>query len=411
MRQSQIFTKTLKQISQDETSVNAQLLLRAGFIDKLMAGVYSYLPLGFRVLTKIENIIREEMQQLGAQEVLLPGLHPRENWDTTGRWDTVDVLFKLKGAGEKDFALGPTHEEIITPLMQKFLLSYKDLPQAVYQIQTKFRNEARAKSGILRGREFRMKDLYSFHLSEQDLDVYYTKVQEAYRKIYQRLGIGDVTYLTYASGGAFSQYSHEYQTFTDVGEDLVYFCKKCRVAVNKEIMNDVQNQCPECKEKNLEEKKSIEVGNIFKLGTKFSESFGFSVVEKGSEAQKIIMGCYGIGSSRILGTLVEIFHDEKGIIWPSTVAPYQVHLISLCREDGEKQKVEAVYRNLQNQGIEVLFDDREGVTAGAKFADSDLIGIPVRIVVSPRTLESESVEVKNRNESESHIVKIADIKI
>ncbi len=411
MRQSKLFTKTLKQVSQDETSVNAQLLLRAGFIDKLMAGVYSYLPLGIRVLGKIENIIREEMERLGAQEILMPGLHPREQWDATGRWDTVDVLFKMKGAGDKDFALGPTHEEVVTPLLQKFVLSYKDLPQAVYQIQTKFRNEPRAKSGILRGREFRMKDLYSFHTTQEDLDAYYEKVQESYTKIYDRLGIGSYTHLTYASGGAFSKYSHEYQTFTEVGEDMVYFCKKCNIAVNKEILEDVNHQCPQCHEQNLEEKKSIEVGNIFKLGTRFSQAFGFSVAGKDKPQEQVIMGCYGIGSSRILGTLVEIFHDEKGILWPDAIAPYQMHLVSLCREEADKQKAEALYIQLQKQGKEVLFDDRDGVTAGAKFADSDLMGIPLRIVVSPRTLESNSVEIKKRNEAESQVVKISEINI
>lgn len=410
MRQSQLVSKTLKEISKDEVSLNAQLLLRAGFIDKLMAGVYSYLPLGLRVLNKIENIIREEMDALGAQEILMPALHPRENWDTTQRWDVVDVLFKLKGAGEKDLALGATHEEIVTPLVQKFTFSYKDLPQAVYQIQTKFRNEPRAKSGILRGREFRMKDLYSFHTSQTELDAYYDKVTEAYRNIYKRLGIGEMTYLTYASGGAFSKYSHEFQTLTDAGEDIIYVCEKCVVAVNKEILEDLQNKCPECGDANLQEKKAIEVGNIFKLGTRFTDAFEFTVVGKEGNAEKIVMGCYGIGPSRILGTLVETLHDDKGMMWPESVAPYQVHLVSLCREESEKQKADELYALLQQQGIEVLFDDREGVTAGAKFADSDLFGIPTRIVVSPRTLEKESVELKKRNETEAKVVPMAELK-
>jgi prolyl-tRNA synthetase len=409
MRQSQLLSKTLKDISKDEVSLNAQLLLRAGFVDKLMAGVFSYLPLGLRVLTKIENIIREEMNLIGAQEILMPALHPRENWDITERWDVVDVLFKLKGAGEKDLALGATHEEIVTPLVQKFVFSYKDLPQAVYQIQTKFRNEPRAKSGLLRGREFRMKDLYSFHTSQEELDDYYKKVTEAYHKIYKRLGIGERTFLTYASGGAFSKYSHEFQTVTEAGEDLIYFCNECNVAINKEILEDLENKCPECGKNSLEEKKAIEVGNIFKLGTRFSDSFQFEVTTKEGNSQKIIMGCYGIGPSRIMGTLAEIHNDEKGIIWPKSVAPYQVHLISLCRTDEHKVEVENIYSQLIEKGIEVLFDDREGVTAGAKFADSDLMGIPQRVVVSPRTLENSSVEVKNRNEAESKIIPLDEL--
>lgn len=410
MRQSQLVSKTLKEISKDEVSLNAQLLLRAGFIDKLMAGVYSFLPLGLRVLSKIENIIREEMDAIGAQEILMPALHPRENWDTTKRWDVVDVLFKLKGAGEKDLALGATHEEIVTPLVQKFAFSYKDLPQAVYQIQTKFRNEPRAKSGILRGREFRMKDLYSFHTAQQELDEYYEKVTESYKKIYQRLGIGEMTYITYASGGAFSKYSHEFQTLTDAGEDTIYVCDKCTIAVNKEILEDLQSKCPQCGNSTLQEKKAIEVGNIFKLGSRFSDAFEFTVVGKDGTPEKVVMGCYGIGPSRILGTLVETLHDDKGMIWPESVAPYQIHLISLCREESDQQKASELYERLKSQGFEVLFDEREGMTAGAKFADSDLIGIPQRIVVSPRTLEKESVELKKRNESEAKIVSIADLK-
>jgi len=410
MRQSQLFTKTLKDISKDEVSLNAQFLLRAGFIDKLMAGVYSYLPLGLRVLTKIENIIREEMNALGAQEILMPGLHPRENWDITQRWDVVDVLFKLKGAGDKDLALGPTHEEIVTPLVQKFVFSYKDLPQAVYQIQTKFRNEPRAKSGILRGREFRMKDLYSFHTSQEELDSYYEKVQVAYKRIYERLGIGSMTYLTYASGGAFSKYSHEYQTVTEAGEDIIYFCAKCSIAINKEILADLSQKCPECGSESLQEKKAIEVGNIFKLGTRFTDSFQFTVAGKDGTEEKIVMGCYGIGPSRIMGTIVETLHDDKGMMWPQEVAPYDIHLVSLCRDEIEQKKSDELYLELQKQGFDVLYDDREGVTAGAKFADSDLIGIPTRIVVSPRTLEKESVELKKRNEIEATVVALADLK-
>jgi prolyl-tRNA synthetase len=409
MKQSKLFTKTQKDISQDESSVNAQFLLRGGFVNRLTAGVYSYLPLGLRVLQKIENIIREEMNILGAQEILMPALHPRENWDRTGRWDVVDVLFKLNGAGDKEYALGATHEEVVTPLLQKSINSYKDLPQAVYQIQTKFRNEARAKSGILRGREFRMKDLYSFHTNQEDLDKYYEIVHTAYNRIYDRCGIGPMTYYTYASGGAFSKFSHEFQTITPAGEDLIYLCRKCNVALNKEIIEEIGKKCPECSDENLSEEKAIEVGNIFKLGTKFSDAFDFSFQNENDVAERVVMGCYGIGPSRVMGTIVEVHHDDKGIIWPANIAPYSVHLVSLCREEKDIAAVEELYQMMTKNGVEVLYDDRDGVRAGEKFADSDLIGIPVRLVVSPKTLEKLSVEVKKRNETEATLVELENL--
>ncbi len=411
MRQSKLFTKTQKDVSKDEASINAQLLLRGGFVDRLTAGVYSYLPLGLRVLNKIENIIREEMNTIGGQEILMPALHPRENWDTTGRWDIMDVLFKLNGAGEKEYALGATHEEIITPLMQKSITSYKELPTAVYQIQTKFRNEARAKSGILRGREFRMKDLYSFHTNQQDLDEYYEKVRIAYNRIYERCGLGSNTYYTYASGGAFSKFSHEFQTVTPAGEDHIYICEKCTVALNKEIVAEMGMQCPQCSEKSLREEKAIEVGNIFKLGTKFSDAFGFSFQDESDEAHPVIMGCYGIGPSRVMGTVIEVHHDEKGILWPKNVAPYAVHIVSLCREESDVEKANAIYAMLEGESVEVLYDDREGLRAGEKFADSDLLGIPVRLVVSPKTLEQNSVEVKLRSAAEATLVRIDELSV
>jgi prolyl-tRNA synthetase len=409
MKQSKLFTKTQKDISKDETSVNAQFLLRGGFVDRLTAGVYSYLPLGLRVLQKIENIIREEMNAVGGQEILMPALHPRENWDTTGRWDVVDVLFKLIGAGEKEYALGATHEEVVTPLLQKSITSYKDLPTSVYQIQTKFRNEARAKSGILRGREFRMKDLYSFHTNQADLDRYYEEVHAAYNKIYERCGLGDTTYYTYASGGAFSKFSHEFQTITSAGEDIIYVCDACRVALNKEIIEEIGLQCPECKNTELREEKAIEVGNIFKLGTKFSDAFQFSFQDEQNNLSPVIMGCYGIGPSRVMGTIVEVHHDDNGIIWPKAIAPYQVHLISLCRDEADMQKAEALYQRLLEQNIEVLYDDRDGVRAGEKFADSDLLGIPVRLVISPKTIEKNSVEVKMRAGAEASLVSLDEL--
>lgn len=406
MRQSQLFGKTSKETPKDEASLNSKLLIKAGFIDKLAAGIYSYLPLGLRVLNNIENIIREEMEAAGGQEIFLPALHPKKNWQKTSRWDTVDILFKLKGTSDKEFALGPTHEEVITPLAKRFVFSHKDLPLYLYQIQTKFRNEPRAKSGLLRGREFRMKDLYSFHAGQKDLDRYYEKVKKAYFKIYKRMGLADFTYLTFASGGIFSRYSHEFQTLAESGEDTIYLCEKCKIAVNKEIIEE-QKTCPECGSENLQEKTSIEMGNIFKLADKFSKDFGFKYLnEKGSQ-KEVMMGCYGIGSSRVMGALVEIFNDEKGIVWPEEIAPFKVHLINL--DDKSKKEAEEIYEDLQKEKIEVLYDDRPDIRVGEKFADSDLIGIPVRLVISKKTLEKKSIEYKKRSEDKMTLIRSKEL--
>ncbi len=408
MKQSQLFTKTRKNISEQDTSINAQLLERAGYISKLMSGVYSYLPLGLKVLFNIENIVREEMNKLDAQEILMPSLQPKENWTTTQRWDAVDVLFKLKGSGDKDLCLGPTHEEIVTPLVGQYIQSYKDLPIYTYQIQTKFRNEPRAKSGILRCREFRMKDLYSFHTTQEDLDSYYEKATQAYKTIFERCGLGEHTYLTYASGGIFSKYSHEFQTVTPYGEDIVFLCKNCKIAINKEIIED-QNSCPSCNNTELETQKAIEVGNIFKLSTKFSDAFKLSYTDSSGAQMPVLMGCYGIGTSRLIGAIVETLHDDKGIIWPKEVSPFDVHLISLGREAEDIEKANELYETLEKNNIKVLYDDREGVQAGQKFADSDLIGIPVRIVISKKTIAQNSVEVKERTSQEAKFVDIDNL--
>jgi len=408
MKQSQLFTKTKKDISSEITSINAQLLTRAGFIDQLTAGVYTMLPLGLRVLQKVEHIIREEMNAIGGQEILMPTLQPKELWEQTDRWDHIDILFKLTGSGDKEYTLGSTHEEVVTPLLQKFLFSYKDFPTYTYQIQTKFRDEARAKSGLLRGREFRMKDLYSFHTDQADLDTYYVRVTAAYHTIYKRCGLGDKTIKTYASGGAFSKYSHEFQTLSDVGEDHIYVCHPCNVAINKEIIEDLKQTCPECGNTDLEEKQAIEVGNIFKLGTKFTDAFGLTYANKEGKEETALMGCYGIGPSRVIGTIVEVHHDDNGIIWPAAVAPFQVHLISLCRDE-DVPTADALYAHLTASAIEVLYDERQDISAGQKFADSDLIGIPIRIVISKRTLEQHTVEIKKRTEEETHIISIDDI--
>lgn len=406
MKYSNLFGKTSKSVQADADSANAKLLTQGGFVAKQMAGVYNYLPLGLRVLTKIQNIIREEMNAVGGNEILMPAMTQQSSYAQTGR-DKMDILFHLQGRDESELVLNPTHEEVVTPLAQKYVFSYRDLPMAVYQIQNKFRNEPRAKSGLLRGREFNMKDMYSFHVSKESMDEYYEKVKEAYFRVYARLGIGDITVLTYASGGMFSKYSHEFQTFAEVGEDTIYFCEKCCVAVNKEII-DEQDACPKCGNKKLKERQAIEVGNIFKLGDKFSQPFGFEYADNDGKNQLVQMGCYGMGPSRLMGALVEVFHDDKGIIWPESVAPYQIHLVSLGVDENVKDEAEKLYEKLLAKGVEVLWDDRDA-QAGAKLADADLIGIPMRMVISKKTLDKDSVEVKKRNEPDAQLVKLDEI--
>jgi len=417
MKQSQLFYKTTKEIDKDAQALSHKLLLRAGFIDQLMAGVYTFLPLGFKVFKKIEDIIRKNMTDspVFGQEVLMPALTPKENWQKTGRWDNFDALFKLKGTGDKDYALAATHEEIVVPLAKKIVLSYKDLPLYLFQIQTKFRNEARAKSGILRTREFMMKDLYSFHASQEDLDDYYQKVSSAYINIFKECGIYGsdkkrITYQTWASGGSFSKYSHEYQTETDSGEDIIYVCKKCSAAINKEI-KDQMSVCPNgsCGSTEFEEKKAVEVGNIFKLGTKYSLPFDLMFKDKDGKENPVIMGCYGLGLSRIMGAVVEVNNDEKGIIWPEKIAPFLVHLIQIENTSKVKSAADKVYQNLQRENIEVLYDDRETKSVGEKFIESDLIGIPYRIVVSEKTLGKDSVELKRRDENGFKLIKINQV--
>lgn len=399
MRQSELFTKTKREAPRDEEAINAQLLIRAGFIDKLMAGVYTFLPLGLKTLKKIENIIREEMIKIHGQEILMPSLQPKSNWEQTGRWETYDSLFRFASYYSKtDYALGPTHEEIVSPLMKKFIFSYKDLPLYVFQIQNKFRDEKRVKSGLLRSREFLMKDLYSFHKDEKDLDDYYEKAKTAYKKIFKRIGIGNLTYLTFASGGTFSKYSHEFQTIAPAGEDKIHLCEKCKVAINEEIIKE-QSSCPECGNKNLNIHKAIESGNIFKLKTKYSTPFNLKYKNEKGEEKDVMMGCYGIGPSRLIGVIVEIYHDEKGMIWPEAVAPFKVHLINLSEK--RKAESEKIYNALQKNNVEVLYDDRKDISIGEKFADADLIGVPYRAVISEKT--GNKIEIKKRNEKKTRL--------
>jgi len=406
MLQSKLFNKTLKKAPKDTRALSHILLTRAGFIDQVAAGLFTFLPLGFRVLKKIEDIIRQEMINIDGQEILMPVLTPKENWETTGRWKTFEELFKLKGQNKKEYALNPTHEEVISPLAKKFVLSYKDLPFYLFQIQTKFRNELRVKSGLLRTREFVMKDLYSFHKDEIDLDKYYERVARAYDKIFKRCGI--FAHKTLASGGTFSKYSHEYQAITESGEDIIYVCKKCSLGINKEIKKEFK-KCPECGSNNFKQEKSVEVGNIFKLGAKYSLPFELKFKDKKGKEKPVIMGCYGIGPPRVMGAVVENNSDKNGIIWPKEIAPFDIHLIQIGDNKKVKQAAERVYKNLQNKEIDVLYDDRADKTAGEKFAEADLIGIPIRMVVSEKTLKNNSVEVKNRDKKKVCLIKSSHI--
>jgi len=374
-----------------------------------MAGAYSYLPLGLRVLKNIENIIRTEMNELGGQEVLLPSLQPKENWEATGRWKDPgrEVMFQLKGRGDREYGLGWTHEEIVTPLAKKFISSYKDLPRAVYQIQTKFRDEPRAKSGLLRGREFIMKDLYSFHTDEQDLIKFYDKARVAYSRIFKSVGLNALQ--VEASGGAFSKYSHEFQVVTPAGEDIVIRCEVCDFAQNREI-SEVEGggACPRCGKKVTAER-AIEVGNIFQLKDRFSQAFRLTYKDETGKDHPVLMGCYGIGLTRVLGAVVEVHHDEHGIIWPEAVAPFQAHLIALQNVKSVRAGTDKAYGTLQKEGIEVLYDDRLESSAGEKLTDADLIGIPLRLVVSEKTIAAQSIEVKARAEKNTELIKFQDL--
>lgn len=405
MRQSQLFTKTRKEAPADEVAKNAKLLIRAGYVDKLQAGVYTYLPLGLRVLKKIENIIREEMNGVGGQEIFMPSLQPKENWETTGRWDTMDDLYKVSDTSGRENALGPTHEEVVVPLVKQFVSSYRDLPFAAYQFQNKFRMELRAKSGIMRGREFMMKDMYSFHRNEADFTNYYENMKNVYARVFERAGVGERTYLTFASGGSFSKYSHEFQTVTPAGEDTIYICDLCHVAVNKEIIEDMNYVCPICGNKELRVETAIEVGNIFDLKTRFSAPFNLSYKDEAGEEQTVIMGCYGIGLGRLLGTIVEVLGDDAGLVWPNEVAPFSVHLVELASaaDAGVRAETQELYDELSLKGVEVLWDDRD-LRAGEKFAESDLMGIPTRVVVSAKTLAAGKFEVKDRATGEVSMV-------
>ncbi len=410
MRLSQLFTKTSKTIPADETARNAQLLIQAGFIHKEMAGVYSYLPLGKRVLDNIEQIVREEMNALGGIEVQLSILQPKDIWEKTDRWDDdkVDNWFKTKLKNGTELGISLTNEEPLTNALGGFINSYKDLPAYVYQIHSKFRNELRAKSGLMRGREFLMKDLYSFCRTQEEHNAFYENAALAYMKVYDRLGIGDTTYRTYASGGIFSKFSDEFQTLSDVGEDTIYVHEDKRVAVNKEVFTDEVLSDLGFKREELIEKRAVEVGNIFSLGTKYADALNVYYTDEQGERQSIIMGCYGLGISRLMGLLAEHFADDKGLVWPEAVAPAKVYLVRLGDDEATVKQADELYNRLTAAGVGVLYDDRD-LRAGAKFADADLTGIPYRVVISDKTRVAGVYELKARGSEDSQQLNQAEL--
>lgn len=410
MRLSQLFTKTTKNLPTDESSKNAKLLIQAGFIYKVMAGVYVYTPLGLRVVENIKQIVREEMNAVNGQELLMTNLQPKETWQTTGRWDdkVVDVWFKTKLKDDSEIGLAWSHEEPIVEMMKQFVSSYKDLPISVYQFQTKLRNELRAKSGIIRGREFVMKDMYSLSIDAAQHDKYYNSVIEAYKKVYARVGVGADTYVTYASGGAFTKFSHEFQTVCEAGEDVIYLHHGKNIAINEEVLDDESLEKLGIKRDELEQVKSSEVGNIFNFGSDKSRKMDFSFTNEKGERQFVHLGSYGIGITRLMGVIVEKFADEKGIVWPENIAPARAYLARLGDDLDVIKAADKMYNDLTSAGILILYDDRD-LRPGEKFADADLMGLPYRIVVSAKTVAAEQVELKSRIQDNAKLMSADEV--
>lgn len=404
MKVSQLFTKTRKEVPVGEMARNAQLLIQAGYVYKVMAGVYAYTPLGLRVVENIKQIVRQEMDAIGGQELIMSSLQNKDTWDKTGRWndEAVDVWFKTKLQDGTELGLGWSHEEAILEMMQQYVTSYKDLPQSVYQFQTKLRNELRSKSGIMRGREFVMKDMYSLHATAEDCDNYYEQVIEAYKRCYQRLGLGDSTFVTFASGGAFTKFSHEFQTICDAGEDILYTNTDHSIAVNEEVLDDASSELGVNKDE-LKPVKSAEVGNIFKFGTEKSEKMGIYYTDESGDKQPVYLASYGIGVTRVMGVIVEKFADNKGLVWPEAIAPYQVYLASVGVDESVVKAADELYKLLTKNGVTVLYDDRDE-RPGTKFADADLIGIPYRVVISGKTISQSKLELKLRASNDAELI-------
>ncbi len=404
MKLSKSFIKTRKQIPADELSKNAKLLIQAGFIHKEMAGVYAYTPIGLRVVDNIKQVVREEMNDIDGEELFMTSLQPKDIWQETNRWndDVVDVWFKSKLKDGSEVGFGWSHEEAIIDLLKDYVNSYKDLPVRVYQFQTKLRNELRAKSGIMRGREFIMKDLYSVHATQEDMDEYYDKVIEAYKRVFERLGIGDDTFVTFASGGAFTKFSHEFQTICDAGEDILYISDDKKVAVNEEVLDDATKELGINKD-DLKSIKTAETGNIFKFGTEKSKQMKFYFADQDGTQKPVYLASYGIGITRVMGVIAEKMSDDNGLVWPENIAPAKVYLISIGDSDMVKSKSEDLYNKLQDMNIETIYDDRD-MRPGEKFADADLMGIPHRVVISDKTIQAEQIEYKLRTDREAKLI-------
>lgn len=406
MRMTHLFTKTSKTAPADEVAKNAQLLIRAGYVYKEMAGVYAYLPLGIRVLENIKRIVREEMNAIDSNELIMTTLQRKEVWERTTRWsdEVVDVWFKTKLKDDTEVGLGWSHEEPIVEMMKNYVQSYRDLPVSLYQFQTKMRNELRAKSGIMRGREFVMKDMYSFHATKEDLEAYYEKTIEAYKRVYDRLGIGKDTYVTFASGGAFTKFSHEFQTICDAGEDVIYLHRDKNIAINEEVIDDAIKELGISREE-LEPVKTAEVGNIFNFGVQKTDEMGLYYVDGEGKQQSLHLGSYGIGITRVMGVVAEKLSDEKGLVWPAAIAPYAVYLVSIGNVAKEANEL---YETLEAAGVSVLFDDRDE-RPGAKFADADLMGMPYRVTISERLLAEQKLELTVRNSGETELLTLEEL--
>lgn len=412
MKVSQLFTKTRKEAPADELAKNAQLLIRAGYIHKEMAGVYSYLPLGYRVIENIKQIVREEMDAIGGQELLMTSLQPKSTWEITDRWsdEVVDIWFKSALQDGTEVGFGWSHEEPIVKMVKQQLASYKDLPINIYQFQTKLRNELRAKSGIMRGREFLMKDMYSCSVDQAQHDAFYQSVTDAYLRIYDRLGIGKDTYVTFASGGAFTQFSHEFQTVCEAGEDVIYIHEGKNMAVNEEVLDEENLAKLGIKREELKQVKSAEVGNIFNFGTHKSEQMDFTFTNEQGEKQYVHLGSYGIGISRLMGVIAEKYSDDRGLVWPDNIAPFKVYLASIGQDESSQKAAQELYEQLEASGVSVLYDDRDA-RPGEKFADADLLGIPHRVVISPKTIAENKVEYKHRTSTDTELLSTEDLKI
>jgi prolyl-tRNA synthetase len=405
MRRSQLFVKTRHQVPADETSKSAQLLIRAGYIHKDAAGVYALLPFGLATVEKIKQIVREEMDGLGSNEILMTSLQRKELWQKTDRWDDkkVDVWFKSMLKNGAEVGLGWSHEEPISDMMKEFIASYRDLPTSVYQFQTKLRNELRAKSGVMRAREFVMKDMYSYSRSQAEHQKFYDQTIDAYHRVFKRLAIDDRTYLTFASGGDFTQFSHEFQTICEAGEDTAYLDKTKKIAVNEEVMSDEVLAQLRLDKTKLQKVTVAEVGNIFGFGTTKSQQLGLYFTDEDGSKKPVVLGSYGIGITRLLGVLAEIFADDRGLVWPQNVAPFEVYLARLGDDKTVVEAADDAYRLLTEAGVGVIYDDRN-VRPGEMFADADLIGLPKRLVVSKKTVQKNAMELKNRTSDKVQLV-------